>query len=190
MRKNKIGTRYFFNGNYNGRKLKQPSYETNQMTRNTSFRLWAEKQEKGSDSYSLIKLSEVERQKSQLSKTMGRQVAKMSHLWDTVRSINQGAIRSQDEKAERGQTGLLLNFFVCLLALLTADLSVKALMLKMAHVVGRKKVAFQQRRQANKKIEQQTRLLGKKTGLAKKRLSFDDNPVACVPKPCPNNPLS
>ena len=31
---------------------------------------------------------DVEHQKSLLSKTMGRQVAKMSHLWNTIRAVN------------------------------------------------------------------------------------------------------
>jgi hypothetical protein len=64
---------------------------------------------------------------------------------------------------------------------LNAYLSHKALMLKMAHVVERKKVAFRQKRQANTKIEQQIRLLDKQAVEAHKQLLTDDNPVTCVP---------
>ena len=92
-----------------------------------------------------------------------------------------GALRIEDDKATRVQPGQLFNFCVCLHFLLNAYLSHKALMLKMAHVVERKKVAFRQKRQANTKIEQQIRLLDKQTVESHKQLSTEDNPVACVP---------
>jgi hypothetical protein len=90
-------------------------------------------------------------------------------------------LRIEDDQAKRWQPGELFNFCVCLHFLLNAYLSHKALMLKMAHVVERKKVAFRQKRQANTKIEQQIRLLDKQAVEAHKQLLTDDNPVTCVP---------
>jgi hypothetical protein len=65
---------------------------------------------------------------------------------------------------------------------------VEKLELRLAHVGARKKLAFQQKRQANKKIERQTRLLTKIDLAATVNAPCDDCPLPLVPsspKPVP-----
>jgi hypothetical protein len=68
--------------------------------------------------------------------------------------------------------------------LLNVFLSPQTLMLKMAHVVARKKVAFRQKRQANTKIKQQTRLLQMQGVASHQQLASDETPYVCVPNHC------
>ncbi len=56
----------------------------------------------------------VEVQKSQLSKTMGRQVAKMSHLWDTVRTVKARCVLKTTKLSDGNQVNYLIFVFACI----------------------------------------------------------------------------
>ncbi len=57
---------------------------------------------------------DVEVQKSQLSKTMGRQVAKMSHLWETVRAVKARCVFKTTQLSESNQVNCLIFVFACI----------------------------------------------------------------------------
>ncbi len=57
---------------------------------------------------------EVEQQKSLLSKTMGRQVAKMSHLWETVRAVKARCELKTTKLSEGNQVSYLIFVFACI----------------------------------------------------------------------------
>ncbi len=57
---------------------------------------------------------DVEVQKSQLSKTMGRQVAKMSHLWETVRAVKARCELKTTKLSEGNEVSYLIFVFACI----------------------------------------------------------------------------
>jgi hypothetical protein len=57
---------------------------------------------------------DVEVQKSQLSKTMGRQVAKMSHLWETVRAVKARCVFKTTKLSDGNQVNCLIFVFACI----------------------------------------------------------------------------
>ncbi len=57
---------------------------------------------------------DVEVQKSQLSKTMGRQVAKMSHFWETVRAVKARCVLKTTQLSKSNQMNCLIFVFACI----------------------------------------------------------------------------
>jgi ATP phosphoribosyltransferase regulatory subunit HisZ len=57
---------------------------------------------------------DVEVQKSQLSKTMGRQVAKMSHLWESLRDVKARCVLKTTKLRECNQVNCLIFVFACI----------------------------------------------------------------------------
>ncbi len=57
---------------------------------------------------------DVEVQKSQLSKTMDRQVAKMSHLWETVRAVKARCVFKTTQLSKSNQVNCLIFVFACI----------------------------------------------------------------------------
>ncbi len=57
---------------------------------------------------------DVEHQKSLLRKTMGRQVAKMSHLWNTVRAVKARCELKTTKLSDGNQVICLIFVFACI----------------------------------------------------------------------------
>jgi hypothetical protein len=57
---------------------------------------------------------DVEDLKSQLRQTMGRQVAKMSHLWETVRAVKARCVFKTTKLSESHQVNCLIFVFACI----------------------------------------------------------------------------
>ena len=57
---------------------------------------------------------DVEHQKSLLSKTMGRQVAKMSHLWDTIRAVKARCELKTTKLSEGNEVSSVIFVFACI----------------------------------------------------------------------------
>ena len=58
--------------------------------------------------------ADVEHQQSELSRTMGRQVAKMSHLWETVRAVKARCVLKTTKLSEGNEVSYLIFVFACI----------------------------------------------------------------------------
>ncbi len=127
----------------------------------------------------LVDKVDMDTERARLSQTMARQVSKMTHFWNTVRDVKS---RSKAKAIKDSACSQVSSLIFCLLAIFVECIfCLQALELRLAHVGARKNLAFQQKRQANKKIERQIRLLSKKKRAASANAQCEDIPLPFVP---------
>jgi hypothetical protein len=69
---------------------------------------------RGAERQLRVDQEDVEVQKSQLSKTMGRQVAKMSHLWESLRAVKARCVSKTTKLRDGNQVNCLIFVFACI----------------------------------------------------------------------------
>jgi len=118
---------------------------------------------------------DLDRDKVSMSHSMAKQVEKVARLLANVQVVRATASRKEAVLAAGNRVRFLIFLFAYLFSWLAFTL--QALQHRFARVVARKKQANQLKRQANKKIEKQTRLLGKTQQVAKTAIESPDLPA-------------
>jgi hypothetical protein len=107
--------------------------------------------------------------------SMAKQVGKVARLLANVRVVRKMGSRREANLAAGNQVRSLIFLFACFFS--SFAFTLQALQQKVARVLARKKQANKLKRQANKKIEKQTRHLGKTQLLAHAAIESPDQPA-------------